>query len=66
MGEFASWGYFDFHMKGEGFDEGYRSVPVNWKTGSARKKGIFKLLSDITGETPNRDRLEWAGVHRQS
>jgi len=25
----ASWGYFDFRMKDEGFAEGYQSVPVN-------------------------------------
>lgn len=49
---FASWGYFDYRMKGEGFDEGYQSVPVNWKTSSARKKGFLQLLSEITGEKP--------------
>jgi hypothetical protein len=48
--EYASWGYFDFRVKGEGFEEGYQSVPVNWKTNSERKKGFFKLLSEITGE----------------
>lgn len=52
VAEFASWGYFDYRMKGEGFDEGYQSVPVNWKTSSARKKGFFRLLSEITGEKP--------------
>jgi hypothetical protein len=46
--EFASWGYFDFRMKGEGFDEGYQSVPVNWSTSSERKNGFFKLLREIT------------------
>jgi len=39
-------------MKGEGFDAGYQSVPVNWKTSSERKKGFFKLLSEIAGEKP--------------
>jgi hypothetical protein len=52
VAEYASWGYFDYRMKGEGFDEGYQSVPVNWKTSSERKKGFFRLLSDITGEKP--------------
>lgn len=56
VGEFASWGYFDYRMKGEEFDEGYQSVPVNWKTSSARKKGFFKLLSGITGESPTEDK----------
>ncbi len=52
VGEFASWGYFDFRMQGEGFDEGYQSVPVNWKTSSDRKRGFFKLLAEITGSIP--------------
>ena len=50
IGEYASWGYFDFRMKDEGFDEGYQSVPVNWGISSERKKGFFKLVSEITGE----------------
>jgi hypothetical protein len=48
--ERASWGYFDFRMKGEGFDDGYQSVPVNWKINSERKRGFFKLLREMTGE----------------
>lgn len=48
IGEYASWGYFDFRMKGEGFDEGYQSVPVNWGLSSERKRGFFRLLSEIT------------------
>ena len=46
---YASWGYFDFRMQGEGFDDGYQSVPVNWKTSSPRKQSFFKLLEQITG-----------------
>ena len=49
---YASRGYFDYRRKGEGFDEGYQSVPVNWKTSSARKRGFFKLLSEMTGVKP--------------
>ena len=45
----ASWGYFDFRMKDEAFDDGYQSVPVNWGLSSPRKRGFFKLLSEITG-----------------
>lgn len=52
VAEYASWGFFDFRRNGEGFDEGYQSVPVNWKTSSARKKAFFQLLSEITGERP--------------
>ncbi|MBN1987294.1 MAG: hypothetical protein JW761_13370 [Prolixibacteraceae bacterium] len=44
---YASWGYFDFRMKGEGFDEGYQSVPVNWGISSERKKAFFTLLKEI-------------------
>lgn len=47
--EYASWGFFDYRMKDEGFDEGYQSVPVNWKISSNRKRGFFDLLSQITG-----------------
>jgi hypothetical protein len=50
VSQFASWGYFDYRMKGEGFDEGYQSVPVNWSISSQRKRGFFKLLSEITGQ----------------
>jgi hypothetical protein len=50
LSEYASWGYFDYRMKGEGFDDGYQSVPVNWKISSPRKKGFFNLLKEVTGE----------------
>lgn len=52
VGEYASWGYFDFRLKGEGFDEGYQSVPVNWGLSSERKRGFFRLLAEITGSIP--------------
>jgi hypothetical protein len=45
----VSWGYFDYRLKGEGFDEGYQSVPVNWGISSERKRGFFTLLQEITG-----------------
>jgi len=47
---YASWGYFDYRMPNEGFDDGYQSVPVNWGISSPRKKAFFDLLRDITGE----------------
>lgn len=50
VSEHVSWGYFDFRMKGEGFNDGYQSVPVNWGISSVRKKGFFELLKRITGE----------------
>jgi len=52
VGEYASWGYFDFRMKGEGFREGYQSVPVDWGLSSERKRGFFRLLAEITGSKP--------------
>lgn len=52
VGAYASWGYFDFRMAGEGFDDGYQSVPVNWGISSPRKKAFFSLLSEMTGEKP--------------
>lgn len=49
VSQFASWGYFDYRMKDEGYNEGYQSVPVNWRISSARKRGFFRLVSEITG-----------------
>jgi hypothetical protein len=49
VSEYASWGYFDFRMKGEGFNDGYQSVPVDWGADSERKRSFFKLLAEITG-----------------
>jgi hypothetical protein len=48
--EYASWGYFDYRFEGEGFEEGYQSVPVDWKINSERKKAFFNKLKEITGE----------------
>ena len=45
----AGWGYFDYRMAGEGFEDGYQSVPVNWTISSPRKRGFFGLLARITG-----------------
>jgi hypothetical protein len=47
---YASWGYFDFRMNGESFENGYQSVPVDWGINSARKKQFFNLLKEITGK----------------
>ncbi len=49
IGEYAGWGYFDYRMDGEGFDEGYQSVPVNWSISSDRKRGFFDLLAKVSG-----------------
>jgi len=45
----ASWGYFDWRRPGEGFDDGYQSVPVNWSISSDRKRAFFRLLAEMTG-----------------
>ncbi|MFZ4763725.1 MAG: hypothetical protein ACOYMN_02125 [Roseimicrobium sp.] len=54
VSEHASWGYFDFRMKGENkekhFQEGYQSVPVDWGIRSERKRGFFGLVKEMTGE----------------
>ncbi|MDX1284646.1 MAG: hypothetical protein R3182_06530, partial [Draconibacterium sp.] len=44
---YASWGYFDYRMGEEGYDEGYQSVPVNWGISSERKKGFFNKTKEI-------------------
>jgi hypothetical protein len=35
-------------MKGESFEEGFQSVPVDWGINSDRKKGFFNLLKEMT------------------
>lgn len=61
IGEYASWGYFDFRMRGEGFDDGYQSVPVNWGLSSPRKKAFFAKLKEITGDSAPMTRKREAG-----
>jgi hypothetical protein len=46
---YASWGFFDYRMKDEGFDDGYQSVPVNWGISSTRKRAFFEKVKEITG-----------------
>lgn len=49
---YASWGYFDYRFPGEGFEAGYQSVPVHWGISSARKRGFFRKIAEITGAQP--------------
>jgi hypothetical protein len=46
---YASWGYFDFRRDGEAYEEGFQSVPPDWKIGSARKQAFFGKVKEITG-----------------
>ncbi len=48
----ASWGLFDYRFPGEGFEEGYQSVPTDWSIGSERKRGFFRQLRAVTGGNP--------------
>lgn len=47
---YTSWGLFDYRMQGEGFDDGYQSVPVNWSISSERKRAFFDLLKEMTSQ----------------
>lgn len=49
IGEDVSWGYFDYRMNRERYEDGFQSLPVDWTINSARKKGFFGLLKEITG-----------------
>ncbi len=48
----ASWGFFDYRMRDEGFADGYQSVPVDWGINSPRKRAFFAKLREITGGLP--------------
>jgi hypothetical protein len=50
LSEHCGWGFFDYRMAGEGFDDGYQSVPVNWGISSPRKKAFFAKLKEVTGQ----------------
>ncbi|WP_068083281.1 hypothetical protein [Novosphingobium rosa] len=50
--EYVGWGYFDYRQITEPFEDGYQSLPVDWGIHSARKKGFFNALAEITGATP--------------
>ena len=45
----VSWGWFDWRRKGEGLDEGYQCMPVNWGISSTRKRAFFDEIATITG-----------------
>jgi hypothetical protein len=47
---YTSWGYFDYRMKDEQFEDGYQSIPVDWGINSKRKKAFFAKLAAITSE----------------
>lgn len=45
----ASWGFFDYRRSRERFEDGFQSLPVDWRISSARKRAFFGLLKEITG-----------------
>lgn len=49
IGEDVSWGYFDYRMNRERYEDGYQSLPVDWTINSPRKRGFFGLLKEISG-----------------
>ena len=42
----ASWGYFDYRMEGEGYEDGFQSIPTDWGINSDRKRAFFGLLRE--------------------
>ncbi|HVV27792.1 MAG TPA: hypothetical protein VHC40_07475 [Rhizomicrobium sp.] len=50
--EYCGWGFFDYRQIRERFEDGYQSLPVDWGINSARKKGFFGLLAEVTGSAP--------------
>ncbi|GLQ55397.1 hypothetical protein [Devosia nitrariae] len=49
IGEYLSWGYFDYRMNRERFEDGFQSLPVDWTINSDRKRAFFSYLKGITG-----------------
>jgi hypothetical protein len=48
----TGWGWLDIRQPGEGFAEGFQSVPVDWSIGSARKRRFFALVREVSGGGP--------------
>lgn len=46
---YCSWGFFDFRKGDDPPEQGYQSVPVDWRISSPRKKAFFAKLAEITG-----------------
>jgi hypothetical protein len=49
VGEYASWGFFDYRRPGESFEEGYQNMPADWSISSQRKRGFFQLVGEVSG-----------------
>ena len=45
---YASWGFFDFRYPGDGFEDGFQSIPVDWEVNSIRKKQFFSLVAKLS------------------
>ena len=49
VGEYASWGYFDFRRDRDKPSVGFQTVPVDWSISTDRKRGFFRLVAEMTG-----------------
>jgi hypothetical protein len=49
VGEYASWGFFDYRRPGESFEEGYQNMPADWTISSQRKRAFFQLIQEVSG-----------------
>ena len=49
VGEYASWGFFDYRRPGESFEEGYQNLPADWSISSQRKREFFRLVGEMSG-----------------
>lgn len=47
---YSSWGFFDFRRDNEGLENGFQSVPVDWKISSERKIQFFNKIKEVTGQ----------------
>jgi hypothetical protein len=50
VGEYASWGFFDYRRPGESYWEGYQNLPADWAISSSRKRAFFGLVREMAGE----------------
>ncbi len=46
--DYASWGFFDYRRKGESANEGFQSMPADWRINSPRKIAFFNKVAEMT------------------
>jgi hypothetical protein len=53
VGARAGWGYLDYRIKGEAWEDGFQSVTIYQRLSHKRKRGFFETLKKIAAGDPS-------------